>query len=127
MKKIAVLLSFTVLTGCSTFSIPSFWDDNQSQSIVTVRLQVDKLDCSTRQHPQVQSISEGIRWFELYSESKGSRQQDVLSVIKPMRETVDDFLKRTQEKDASVAYCEGKKKVLVQQAKMASSAVLSRY
>lgn len=127
MKKILVVPAFLLLSGCSSVSIPSFWDDNQSYTSVSIRLAVEKIDCSQRQYPQVESISERLRWFELYSESKGTRQKDVLKASAPMRETVDDFLKRTQEKDASVPYCEGKKKVLNEQAKMFARAVLGRY
>jgi len=58
--------------------VPSFWDDNQSAKIVDVRLAVDRLDCSQPQLAQISVIRDDLRWFELYSTSKGQLQKDVL-------------------------------------------------
>lgn len=128
-KILLTLLIVPVLAGCAAIKekIPSFWDDNQSQMIINVRFQVDKLDCGQPHAPQVQAIKDELRKFELYSESKGWRQNDVLKIIKPMQETVDDFLKRSQEKEGSKMYCEIKKKAMTTQAKAAASAILGRY
>ena len=117
------------LTGCGSLYkyIPSFWDDNQSAKIVDVRASVDRLDCSQDQLPQVSRIRDDLRWFELYSESKGWRQADVLRVIAPMKETVEDMYKRSQGTQGSKIYCELKKKVMQQQAARAAEAVLGRF
>jgi hypothetical protein len=130
MKKIlAVAVIGLSLTGCATVKnwIPSFWDDNQSAKIVDVRASVDQLDCSQDQLPQVSRIRDDLRWFELYSESKGWRQADVLRVIAPMKETVEDMYKRSQGTQGSKIYCELKKKVMQQQAARAAEAVLGRF
>lgn len=130
MKKIlAVAVISLSLTGCATVKnwIPSFWDDNQSAKIVDVRASVDRLDCSQDQLPQVSRIRDDLRWFELYSESKGWRQADVLRVIAPMKETVDDMYKRSQGTQGSKTYCELKKKMMQQQAARAAEAVLGRF
>jgi hypothetical protein len=130
MKKIlAVAVISLSLTGCATVKnwIPSFWDDNQSAKIVDVRASVDRLDCSQDQLPQVSRIRDDLRWFELYSESKGWRQADVLRVIAPMKETVEDMYKRSQGTQGSKIYCELKKKVMQQQAARAAEAVLGRF
>jgi hypothetical protein len=122
------LLALT-LSGCATVKnwIPSFWDDNQSAKIIDVRLSVNKLDCSQEQLPQVTKIREDLLWFQFYSESKGWRQADVLRVIKPMQETVDDMYKRAKDQQGSKIYCELKKKVMQSQAERAARTVLGRF
>ena len=107
--------------------IPSFWDDNQSNKIVDVRMSVEKLDCTQDQLPQVTKIRDDLKWFELYSQSKGWRQADVLRVIKPMQETVDDMYKRAKDQQGSKMYCELKKKVMQSQSERAAQAVLGRF
>lgn len=130
MKKILVICTLTLtLSGCATVKnwIPSFWDDNQSAKITDVRLSVDKLDCSQDQLPQIEKIRNDLRWFELYSQSKGWRQADVMRVIKPMQETVDDMYKRAKDQQGSKLYCELKKKVMQSQSERAASAILGRF
>jgi hypothetical protein len=130
MKRLIALvaISFSV-SGCSTVKswIPSFWDDNQSARIIDVRLRVDSINCEQPQLPQAETLSRELRWFELYSESKGWRQNDVLKLTAPMKETVDDWVKRSREKEGTKAYCEIKKKILTGQSKRAASAVLGRF
>lgn len=130
MKKfLAAGLIVLTMSGCSTIKgwIPSFWDDNQSAKITDVRLSVERLDCSKDQLPQVSKIRDELTWFELYSKSKGWRQNDVLKLIGPMQETVEDMYKRSQSQQGSKMYCELKKKVMQQQAERASQAVLGRF
>jgi len=130
MKRLIALLAVSLtLSGCSTVKgwIPSFWDDNQSARIVDVRLKVDSIDCTQPQLPQAEAIRQDLRWFELYSESKGWRQNDVLKLTAPMKETVDDWVKRSKEKEGTKVYCEIKKKILVEQSKRAATAILGRF
>ncbi len=130
MKRLIALLAVSLtLSGCSTVKgwIPSFWDDNQSARIVDVRLKVDSIDCTQPQLPQAESIRQDLRWFELYSESKGWRQNDVLKLTAPMKETIDDWVKRSKEKEGTKVYCEIKKKILVEQSKRAATAILGRF
>jgi hypothetical protein len=130
MKRIFTLLLVVLsLTGCATVKgwVPSFWDDNQSYAIVDVRLQVEKLDCSKPHLPQVQPIADKLRWFELYSESKGWQQADVLRLTAPLKESTQDFVRRSEDKQGSQAYCEIKKKLLAKQAATAAEAVLGRF
>ena len=129
MKRLITLLSITVmLTGCATITnmIPSFWDANQSARIVDVRVKVDAINCEQAQLPQAAAIQHDLRWFELYSESKG-RQTDVLKIIAPMQESVSDWVKRSTDGQGSKGYCEIKKKLLQTQAKSAASAILGRF
>ena len=44
-----------------------------------------------------------------------------------MQETVDDFYKRSKEKEGSKVYCEAKKKILITQAKKSASGVMWRF
>jgi hypothetical protein len=129
MKLLAVVLFSVTLTGCSTVKnwIPSFWDDNQSTRIVDVRHKVENIDCAKDQLPQISAIRTDLQWFQLYSESKGWRQADVLRVINPMQETIEDMYKRAQGEQGSKVYCELKKKVMQQQSKRAAEAVLGRF
>jgi hypothetical protein len=68
-----------------------------------------------------------LEWFELYSESKGYLQQDVLQLIQPMQATVGDFVTRSRGTQGSKAYCETKKQLLDTQSRLAAQAVLARF
>lgn len=123
-----LIIPFLALTlqGCSTVQnwIPSFWDDNQSASIINVRQRVEQINCDKEQLPQIESVAREIRWFELYSESKGFLQKDVLRVVAPMKETADAWVKRGE---GSKAYCGIKKKLLTEQSTRAAEVILGRW
>ncbi len=129
MRKLYVLAVIVMLSGCATVQswIPSFWDANQSARITDVQLSVDRLNCDADQLSQVSRIRDDLRWFELYSHSKGKLQQDVLKVIAPMQETVEDMYKRNTEGRGSTVYCELKKRIMQQQAARAAAAVQGRW
>jgi len=131
MKNLLSLLLVTVLTtGCSTLVgyIPSFWDDNQSRSAIDIRQSVEDLRCTQPLAPQVQRVQASIQWFMLYSESKGQRQQDVIRLMGPLKETTDDFLRRVDQGVATTpAYCEIKRRIMLQQSSRAAQAVLGRF
>jgi hypothetical protein len=129
MKKLMAIFALAALTGCSSLMsyIPSFWDDNQSARIADVRLHIEQIDCEQPQLPQALKIQSDILWFELYSNSKGARQTDVVRLVTPMQESVDDWVKRSREGQGSRGYCEIKKKLLQAQAKSAASAILGRF
>jgi len=128
MRKLTVILVL-LLSGCASVQswVPSFWDDNQSARIVDVRLRVDRLDCSQPQLAQISVIRDDLRWFELYSHSKGQLQKDVLRLIAPMQATVEDMYTRNTGGTASKTYCELKKQIMTQQAERAAAAVLGRW
>ena len=129
MNKLLTVALVALLTGCANIvgMIPSFNDPNQSQKIVDVRMAVDGLDCAKPQHPQAVSIQRELRWFELYSESAGTRNQDVIRIIKPMQATVSEFVARTEKQDASKTYCELKKRAMQEQAARAAGVILGRF
>jgi len=128
MKAVVLALAIT-LSGCSTVQglIPSFWDDNQSAKVVDIRYSVETLDCAKPHLPQAERIEKDILWFQLYSESKGWRQQDVLKLVKPLQDTVTDFVKRSKAGEGTETYCNIKKKIMQTQSKRAAEAVLGRF
>ena len=127
MKLIAALMLSATLAGCGsmTWELPSFWDDNQAARITDVRKSIHDLDCGQPHAPQVGAIKDHLKWFELYSQSKGTR--DVAKLIQPMQETVDDFYKRSVDNPGSKAYCELKKRVLSSQGETVARTVLGRF
>ena len=131
MKKLFAILSFTLLSGCAglTGLIPSFWDDNQSARITSVRLDIERVDCKAQQLPQVAKIRDDLAWFKLYSESKGGRQADVIALTNPMTATVEDWYKRvsTEGHKDNAIYCDLKKRVLQEQSQRAAKAILGRF
>ncbi len=129
MKKILIAGMVFALTGCASIKemIPSFSDPNQSARIIDVRQSVTQLDCKQPHAPQVKRIKDNLEWFQLYSESKGWRQNDVIKLVKPIQETVDDFYKRSLDKQGTEGYCEIKKKIMISQTEKAASAILGRF
>lgn len=127
--KLTLCLVVLVLSGCAQIKgmIPSFSDPNQSSRIIDVRQNVEQLDCSQPHLPQVLTIQKNLQWFKLYSDSKGWRQADVLRVIEPMEQTVNDFVKRSETQQGSKFYCETKKKIMQEQASTAARAILGRF
>ena len=94
-----------------------------------MRLDIERVDCKREQLPQVAKIRDDLAWFRLYSESKGSRQADVILLTKPMSETVEDWHKRvsTEGHRDNPIYCDLKKRVLQEQSTRAAKAVLGRF
>jgi len=132
MKRLALIGLVALLQGCATFSfqdikdqIPSFWDDNQSRSVIDIRQSIEKLNCKELHAPQVKVIKDNIQWFILYSDSKGTK--DVLTLVKPMESTVDDFYKRSLEKQGTEIYCDIKKKILITQSSAVAKTVIGRF
>ena len=84
----------------------------------------ERINCDQLQLPQVLMLQTDLRKFELYSESKGSLQADVLGVVQPIKVTVDEWVQRGE---GSKGYCAIKKKLLVEQTKRAAQVVLGRF
>ena len=129
MKILFTIIVSVMLTGCANMQswIPSFWDDNQSARIADVRLGIDQFNCAGDQLAQITRIRDDLRWFELYSTSKGSVQQDVIKLIAPMQATVEDMYTRNARGQGSVVYCELKRTIMQQQAQRAAAGILGRW
>jgi hypothetical protein len=129
MKRILLITAVVMLSGCASVQnwIPSFWDDNQSAKITDVRLTVDRIDCSKDQLPQAVQLRDQLRWFELYSVSKGALQRDVIKLIAPIQATTEDWYKRSLDGQGSQGYCTIKKKILEQQTARAAKGILGRW
>lgn len=128
MKRIIAVLALLTLSACNSIDVstvvPSFWDDNQSRSIINTYQLVVNVDCKEVQSYQAQAIVRELQWFQLYSESKGMLQKDVLKLIEPMQTTAKEWADREAP---SEGYCKIKKNIMITQAKTASSAVLGRF
>jgi hypothetical protein len=130
MKQIVLLGIIAMLSGCSTIAnikdmVPSFWDDNQSAAAINIRQSVDQLDCTKEHLPQVIVIRDKVQWLDMYSESKGTN--DVRRLLKPMQETVEDFYKRSSDKQGTVIYCNFKKKIMIVQSSTIATAIHRRF
>lgn len=129
MKKVLLIVFAMMLAGCTTIKsyIPSFWDDNQSARIIDVKMAITAFDCDQPHLVQIVPIRNNLLWFEYYSTAKGWRQNDVLKLIKPLQDSVEDFYKRSSEKQGSASYCKIKQKIMVEQVTRASQAILGRF
>ena len=133
IRLIAIGATVLALQGCAALStvtgyIPSFWDDNQSAKIIDIRQSIEQITCEPgTQLTEARTIVDNIQWFKLYSQSKGTRQKDVLKIVTPMEETAKDWAKRSETKEGSKTYCELKKKTLKLQASRAAEAILGRF
>lgn len=123
MKIATVILATMMLASCGIPSI-SFYDDNESLLAVQVRGAAESLDCSVKQEPQVRGIQNRVDLLLYFSEAKHS--DDVQEMVLPMKDTVDKFYERVKKND-SIAFCEIKKKLIVQQSKTIADAVMRRF
>jgi hypothetical protein len=128
MQKLLAAMALVSLTACQNIDVssvvPSFWDDNQSRSIITAYQYAVNIDCREPQAAQAHKIVLELQWFQLYSESKGVLQKDVIKLIEPMQTTAKEWADR---ENTSEGYCKIKKQIMTTQAKAAASAVLGRF
>ena len=124
MKITAVILASMMLASCASLPSISFYDDNESLLAVQVRGAAESLDCSAKQEPQVKGIQNRVDLLLYFSEAKHS--DDVQEMVLPMKETVDSFYARIRKND-SIAFCELKKKIIIQQSKTIADAVMRRF
>lgn len=103
--------------------IPSRWDVNQAKVTTDLRQATHNFDCKGDQRAQLKTIAEAAQWFELYSESKGTK--DVASLGKTLQTTVKEFQDRAQP--VSPLYCDLKKKLMIQQADIIAKTVQGRF
>lgn len=123
--KLASLLLVLTLSGCASVMdmIPSRWDVNQAKVTTDLRQATHNFDCKADQRAQLKTIAEQAQWFELYSESKGTK--DVAHLGKTLQATVKEFQDRAQP--VSPLYCDLKKKLMIQQADIIAKTVQGRF
>jgi hypothetical protein len=124
MKLITTVALALASTGCATAWLPSFWDSNQSNYIAQVQADIDSIQCSQPQQPQVAVVDRGLRVFMLYSVAKGAAQRDVIAVVEPLQITVSAWQARGE---GSESYCRIKQALLAKGAARASQVVMGRW
>lgn len=127
MKKLLLILSVVSLTGCAGIMdmIPSRWDANQAKVVTDLRQSATNFDCKGDQRAQLANITRQVQWFELYSESKGTK--DVAKLGDTIKTTVKEFDERLDKGPVSPIYCDLKKKLFVQQTDIMARAVQGRF
>lgn len=115
------------LSGCSSIvdRIPSRWDPNQSISITNIQQTTRHLDCKADLKPQITVLQNQIEWFEIYSQTKGTK--DVLNLISTLSDTTKELADRVSAGEVSPVYCNLKKKILVEQANIVADTVQWRF
>jgi len=127
MKKLIAILTLVSLTGCASImdKIPSRWDANQAKVVTDLRQSAANFDCKADQRAQLDIITKQIQWFELYSQSKGTK--DVAKLGDTIKTTVKEFDERLDKGPVSPIYCDLKKKLFVQQTDIMARAVQGRF
>jgi hypothetical protein len=125
MKHFIAIVALVSLTGCANLleMIPSRWDNNQAKVTTDLRQSTHNFDCKADQQAQLKVVAEQIQWFDLYAESKGTK--DVAKLTATMRATVKEFQDRPQP--VSLLYCDLKKKLMAQQADIIAKTVQGRF
>jgi hypothetical protein len=127
MKKLFLILAVVGLSGCASImdKIPSRWDANQARVVTDLRQSAVNFDCKGDQRAQLAAITKQVQWFELYSESKGTK--DVAKIGNTVKVTVKEFDDRLDKGPVSPIYCDLKKKLFVQQTDIMARAVQGRF
>jgi hypothetical protein len=126
-KRIALIMMALGLSGCAEIKdkIPSRWDYNQSMSITNIQQTTRHLDCTMPLAVQVTVLQNQIEWFQIYSETKGTK--DVHVLMGTLNETTNELAARASKGEISTVYCNMKKKILVEQANIVGDAIQSRF
>lgn len=128
MKIFVAALLAVALSGCATISnlIPSAWDPNEVAAVTDLRFHIRKVSCESPEEalPTVQKLVDRKDWLWMYSESR--KNKDVLELIRPFNESLDDMHKRAQSGRMSKAFCNGRLVILTTQADAISRALQSR-
>jgi uncharacterized protein YceK len=125
MKRLLAITVLVTLSGCASIvdMIPSRWDVNQAKVTTDLRQSTHNFDCKADQRAQLKTIAEQAQWFELYSESKGTK--DVAQLGKTLQATVKEFQDRAQP--VSPIYCDIKRKLMIQQADIIAKTTQGRF
>ena len=127
MKKVLVVLSLVMLTGCSTVMewMPSRWDVNQAKVITDIQQQTRHFDCKADQVAQLNELAKSIEWFDIYSKTKPTR--DISKLNATIISTIQEYQERLKRGPVSPLYCDLKLKLLKQQADILAGSVQGRF
>jgi hypothetical protein len=128
MRYILAVVFAVLLTGCASISnlLPSKWDPNEVAAVTDLRFEVRKVNCDSPEAalPTLQKLVDKKDWLWMYSESR--KNKDVLQLIRPFNETLDDIHNRAKNGKMSKAFCNGKLVILTTQSDAISRALQSR-
>lgn len=123
MKKLSVVLCAVIISGCSSFSMPSFYDDNESLIASQVVTYTQLLDCESPDvKDQIVAINNKKEWLKTYSTLK--RSKDIVVLIEKLEVSLDPLVKK---EEVTPAYCNVKKKTLVNQTSAIAEAIMRRF
>lgn len=127
MKKLLLILAVVSLSGCASLMeyIPSSWDVNQAKSITDIQQQARRIDCRADLPPQVNQLSKEVEWFDIYSQTKPTRDINKLTGV--IKDTVKELQERVAKGPVSPVYCDLKKKIIQQQADILAKSVQGRF
>ena len=127
MKKILIALTLVALAGCSTIGeyIPSRWDVNQAKVTTDLRQTTKNFNCAGDIKTQLITIHNQIEWFDLYAESKGTK--DVAKLTATIKGTVKEFQDRVDKGPVSPLYCKIKQGIMSDQASIIARTVQGRF
>jgi uncharacterized protein YceK len=127
MKRLLIILTVVTLAGCSTIGeyIPSRWDVNQAKVTTDLRQSTKNFNCAGDVKAQLKTIHDQIEWFDLYAESKGTK--DVAKLTATMTKTVKEFQERADKGPVSPLYCKIKQGIMSDQAGIIAHAVQGRF
>lgn len=127
MKKLTAIILFVSLTGCASImeKIPSRWDVNQAKVITDLQQQTRNFDCKGDQTIQVNAIAKNLEWFNIYSQTKPTR--DISKLTNTVNDTVKEYQERLAKGPVSLLYCDLKKKIIQQQVDIIAGSVQGRF
>ena len=127
MKKILLVCSIVLLTGCSTFNslLPSPWDDNEMMYIATLQYEVRKIECDgDNSHKTIETVwatKEKLWWY-----AQAARHADVVNLIEPYHATMLGLYEQSKAGKLRKPYCVNKVTILTTQTDMIAEALASR-
>ena len=124
MKRLISIIAITLgLVGCVI--IPSFRDDNESASIITIVSDINRIDCTNGFYSGLYHAQREAVWLITYSSIRGSK--DVTSMVSNILNTIDPFVSKARTGQMTVAYCTLKKQILQKDTQLTARSLLGRF
>ena len=127
IKKIILLCSIVLITGCSTLNslLPSPWDDNEMMYIATLQYEVRKIQCEgDKSHETIEQVwatKEKLWWY-----AQAARHADVVNLIEPYHQSMVGLYEQSKAGKLRKPYCVNKVTILTTQTDMIAEALASR-